>query len=135
MQCTKPGGVPYYPGIFSGPCQLMFYNPDYTFPRNFDECQQRGGHLSATYTRARACSVTVTLPPFYDSPNKAVYDTDVGARLMNDCQARGGFFEMVVGEYPECRATFLDVPDTQQDCEAAFGKWQPLPDGTFRCVI
>ena len=99
-------------GIFSGSCEVIYYNPMYEFPGDYPTCKVRDGQLSQTYSGKLLCTVTIDLPPYYGAPNKTVYDPEVGRRLMDACRGHGGRYELALGKYPECRKTFEMI--TQQ---------------------
>ncbi len=120
-------------GVFSGPCELIYYNPDYSFPSTFETCKMRGGEMGQTYTEKALCSVSIDLPPYYGSPNKTVYDPDVGSHLMEMCRNIGGWYELALGEHPQCRVTFLEA-NTQDACEAAQARWVDR-NGVKFCTI
>lgn len=120
-------------GIFSGPCELIYYNPSYEFPKDYGTCKARDGQLGQTYLAEPLCTVEVDLPPYYGAPNKTVFSLESGRRLMDACRIAGGHYELALGKYPECRKTF-DV-QTQQECEALSGQWQEVLSGRFGCVI
>ncbi|MBI2093498.1 MAG: hypothetical protein HYT88_02080 [Candidatus Omnitrophica bacterium] len=120
-------------GIHDLPCELIFYSPEYAFPADFIECQKRSGKISPTYTGDKICSIEIELPPFYGQPNKTVVNLEVGQRLMEACRVQGGFYELALGEHPQCYAAFVEAM-TQEACEAARHRWVQLPAGAFRCM-
>ncbi len=93
-------------GIFSGPCELIYYNPAYEFPQDYGACKARDGQLHQTYEAEPVCTVEVNLPPYYGKANKTVFNSEIGRRLMDACRAQGGNYELALGKYPECRKTF-----------------------------
>ena len=119
-------------GVFSGPCQLVYYNPAYQFPDGFATCKARGGKIDQTYTGEALCTVEVDLAP-YEAPNKTVYNLDIGQRIMGTCRNRGGHYELALDKHPECRLRFLDAT-TPRACEAAQARWVEH-DGVRFCTI
>ncbi|MBI3319694.1 MAG: hypothetical protein HYZ89_03815 [Candidatus Omnitrophica bacterium] len=115
LQCRKPGDVIYFPQLLPGPCELIYYNPDYVFPKNFEECHQRGGQLDKLDRGRWSCTVVIRMAPFYDNQNKAVVNQEFGKELIRRCEKLGGLGEMVATKYPECTLGFTalhpNIPD------------------------
>lgn len=76
--CIGLGGLPL---TFGGDCSLIFYNPDYVFPKNFRECvdEKKGEFTTSIENR---CIINI-------DPNFA-YNKEVAAKLINECLALGG---------------------------------------------
>jgi len=92
--------------LLPGPCELVYYNPDYVVPTNFNECAQRGGELFELGRRQRGCTIVIRLAPFASNLNKAVVDVELGKRLIARCSELGGRDEMVGTKFPECSISF-----------------------------
>lgn len=110
LQCHKSNGKNYYPGIFDNrPCVLRFYNPGYVLPKNFRECQSRGGEMSQTYMEQKTCRITIELC----GENKRTYCPEVFNKkeaedLLNACINSGGRYEKSLGQFAECELLFID---------------------------
>ena len=106
LECQKPDGVRFFPAILPFPCELVYYNPNWVFPKNFRECKERGGELDETARGIKTCTVVIRLAPFYGNSNKVVVNADLGKELLIQCMKRGGRDEMVGTKYPLCSITF-----------------------------
>ncbi|MCH8741859.1 hypothetical protein IH779_03075 [Patescibacteria group bacterium] len=89
-------------------CQILFYNPNYVFPENFNECEDEnkgyilGGDGSTVegILRPKTCLISI-------EPSKAL-NKEVATKLMNECVNRGGdYYEKT----PGCIIKFNE-PDT-----------------------
>lgn len=58
-------------------CLIIYYNPDFKFPSNLDECLQRIGS-----TNGQVCDVEIN--------TKGAYDEQVTEKLFDDCLKNGG---------------------------------------------
>jgi len=71
-------------------CQVLFYNPNYVFPKNFNECEDENkGHILGGdgskvggVLRPKTCLIAI-------EPSKA-FNKEVATRLMNECIDQGG---------------------------------------------
>ncbi len=111
VKCVKSDGTNYFPGILDDrPCVLRFYNPDYVFPKNFRECQSRGGAMSQTYSGQETCRITIELcgddPSSYYCTH--VYNRKESEALLDTCRASGGQFVNSLGRFPQCELLFED---------------------------
>jgi hypothetical protein len=111
LECQKPDGVRLFPAILPFPCELVYYNPKWVFPRNYRECLERGGELDETYRKVKTCTVVIRLAPFYGNSNKAVVNADFGKELLIQCMKLGGRDEMVATKYPICSMTYKQTKD------------------------
>ncbi len=93
-ECQRKGGTnPTYEIA----CGLVFYNPDYVFPKDFHECvKEKKGDFT---TFEHRCSVEVV--------PRLAYDKDVATRLIRECRQKGGTYEeMSIG--PRCYLEFTE---------------------------
>ena len=81
--CQKMGGIPV---TYTASCALTFYNPDYIFPRNYEDCiKNNKGEPNASISKH--CDVDIT--PAY-AYNKAAADN-----LLNQCKSLGGIYNQI----------------------------------------
>jgi len=109
LQCKKSDGNNYYPGIVDDePCKLILYNPNYIFPKNFEECKKKKGDMSRTYLGEEICSIEIKASIYGGRLTTFIYNQDTAKHLIDSCIALGGHFEKALGKHPQCRLIFVD---------------------------
>jgi len=118
LQCKKSDGTFFWPGIWDRvPCNLRFYNPDYEFPRDFQECKDQGNKMLNTYTGGEICHVDIELCDKYSSYCTFVVNHQETEILIKNCRELGGHFEKRLGEIPSCDLSFTAEIEIQNTIE------------------
>lgn len=106
VSCEREHMPTQYPG-FNDDCRLFFYNPDYVFPKSFEECMKREEHKEdVTYTALeKICRITVSYAP---ETGKEHYDKEAANRLIEKCQIAGGKAHVVDNRHPVCILDFIE---------------------------
>ncbi len=110
LRCFK-NGANYFPGVSDdSACVLRYYNPDYTFPKNFQECKLQGGEMSQTYTEKETCQIIVELciPEYNKTYCTEIYNKNEAEILLNKCRKLGGQFEKKLEVLPQCTLLFME---------------------------
>lgn len=92
-ECLKLDGdrILADPTGWTGTCTLYYYNPNYDFPDNFDEC--------GNYLYKNLCWVYFM--------KRASYDKEVTQRLIDICKARGGYID----QEEDCSLSYIKYPN------------------------
>lgn len=73
-------------------CEMFFYNPNYVFPKKFEECEKEhkgaitggDGSTQGGELVPKACSVDIDVGQ--------AFDKDVATKLLNQCRNLGGYY-------------------------------------------
>lgn len=84
-KCTELGGRPM---SYGGDCSLIFYNPDYVFPKSFEECvkEKKGEFTTSVSPR---CIIEID--------GSLAYNTEVANGLIKQCVTLGGSYSEQFG--------------------------------------
>ena len=93
-QCTESGGRPM---SYGEDCSLIFYNPDYVFPKSFTECVQEKKGEFTTSVRPR-CIVEID--------GSLAHNTEIADKLIGQCVALGGNYSEQFGR--RCYMEFVE---------------------------
>jgi len=102
-KCTELGGRSM---SYGGDCSLMFYNPDYVFPKNFEECvkEKKGEFTTSVSPR---CIIEID--------GSLAHNTAIANNLINQCVTLGGSYSEQFGR--RCYMEFVEKsnlpPQTQ----------------------
>lgn len=85
-ECVQEKG---HPVSYAGDCSLLFYNPQYIFPKSFRECvDEKKGEFSTSVKPHCVVEISVFL----------AYNKDVAAQLIKSCTQEGGSYSEEFGQ-------------------------------------
>lgn len=106
VSCAREHMPTQYPG-FDDDCRLFFYNPDYVFPKTFEECMKRDEHKEdVTYAALeKICRIEVSYAP---KTGKEHYDRKTANEIVDKCQIAGGKARVEDKRHPVCVLDFVE---------------------------
>lgn len=106
LRCTRKH-MPVARPPFEGDCKFTFYNPDYAFPTNFQECMAKEDHQEdVTPELKKICTLTITYNPTV--AGDFFFNEDEVNKIVEKCQIAGGQAKVIANVFPECIQTFFE---------------------------